>query len=197
MIKYRYEGGVNMTEDRQRINIPELNCVSAIKFCNYLGTLPSDGRYDLHFPSCAEYNPFPMLIVSSSIRRFTKRNSNIRENLRIYNKSKNDYAAHMGFYKACGWRVGNDIGEARGSGTYLPITKISLKMLEEKCKLNSTTIQEEIEKLAREMAAILSRKNTDLQDALTFLLREIIRNTPEHGQIVGMAYIWQVKFVLD
>ena len=180
-----------MGEERQRIDIPDLNFVSALNFCDYLSTLPSDGKYDFYFPSNASYDPFPMLIVSSSIRRFIARNTNLKENLKIYNKSKNSYAAHMGFYKACGWQVGNAVGEAPGSSTYIPITKKAIKELEEECKVNRTVIQEEIEKLAKKMAAILSRKNIDLQEALTFLLREIIRNTPEHGRTEEVWYCAQ------
>ena len=74
VIKYSHKGGGNMEEDRQRIDVPDLNFVSALNFCDYLGTLPSDGKYDFCFPTHATYDPFPMLIVSSSIRRFRKRN---------------------------------------------------------------------------------------------------------------------------
>ena len=180
-----------MEENRQRIDVPSLNCISGLRFCNQLGVLPSDGKYDFYFPPRAEYNPFPMLIISSSIRRLKQRHTGEKGSLRLNTTYANSYAKHMGFYKACGWNLGNDIGEATGSSKYLPINKISMTELEERSKLNRTVIQEEIEKQAREMATVLSQKDIMLGDALTFLLREIIRNTPEHGKTDEVWYCAQ------
>lgn len=167
-----------------QIDVPDLSYTKALEFCEKLKntTFQQDCTFD--FSRVKNCDPFPMLIVSSTIRRLEERQKNARWKAQRYD---NTYAQHMGFYSSCGANVGKKPGEAKGSVNYLPITKISVRHLQEESQSNMVYIGETIEKKSIEMSTVFSRGNRGFQNALTFLFREMIRNVPEHS---GASEIW-------
>ena len=71
-------------------------------------------------------------------------------------------------------------GEAQGSSNYIPITPIVVDELQkaEYEQGNYMAIGDLIEKEAGRLARIVDRGNKELHRLLTFLIREILRNTP-------------------
>lgn len=106
-----------------QINIPKIldleNCLS---LSSDLIRIDNSDIYEFDFSMLRWTPPFSMLYFSAQLRHF--RNNHPNSICKALNYNSNSYAAHMGFYKAFGLDVGNDLGEAPGSDTYLPITEI-------------------------------------------------------------------------
>lgn len=89
------------------------------------------------------------------------------------------YAGHVGFFKALGIDYGKDPGEALGSYSYLPITKLTLAGL---YKLGeSIDIHDGITKYSEKLAQILADGNEALETVFTYLIIEMVRNPFEHA----------------
>jgi len=121
--------------------------------------------------------PFGMLIVSQAIRQLRQR---LPPHVMIVpmNLPGNDiesYAAHMGFFHACGINLGKPVGAARGGQTYLPLTQHTTAAL---------THGSQVEPIAKGLARRLAQRQNDddgLVKALSFSFLEMIRNVIEHS----------------
>lgn len=93
------------------------------------------------------------------------------------------YLSHLGFFDYILMGEGNAVGQASGSGSYLPITRI------EKPEFNSSTqsVQEwydQIMSVVRGLARVVSGTAEDTEEnrLYNYALREIIRNVFEHSE---------------
>jgi hypothetical protein len=130
--------------------------------------------------------PSGMLVAGSKIRKWIKHR---RENGLITKKkgSNSDenvhrYLRHLGFFDFIGLGEGNEVGEALGSMTYLPITKIEKPTFD----LQTQNVQEwydEIISQTRRFANLLSGTHdyTEENKLYHYALREIVRNVFEHS----------------
>lgn len=130
--------------------------------------------------------PTAMLVAGSKIRTWVRHR---HENKLITKKagvnssqSVHSYLSHLGFFDYILMGEGNAVGAASGSGTYLPITRIS------KPDFNSDVedVNEWYEKImsaARRLARVVSGTVEDTQEnrLYNYALREIIRNVFEHS----------------
>lgn len=132
-----------------------------------------------------------MLLTAASIRQFCHQRSLAQEQLQlIYKDDVNfQYACHMGFFQAAGFPYGKAPGEALGSSSYIPLTKINISDLTNRFfeEGNFADQGEIIEWEAKRLSTILSQKNIEFQKLLQYLLREAIRNIPEHA---GTDDVW-------
>ncbi|MCD7740811.1 MAG: ATP-binding protein [Ruminococcus sp.] len=130
--------------------------------------------------------PFGMLVSANALRNFRKRFPNNSFCL-TYKPSSNgvSYAGHMGFFKSFSdsIAVGNAPGEAPGSENYIPITKFNLRQLHIDNIIAGIwgDIGDTIERKSGELSTILCRDNKELHYLMTYLIREILRNIPEHA----------------
>lgn len=178
------------------IKIPDLDCMKALDFCVQLQSIePLEGeKYYFDFDSVHNCDPFPMLIVSREIR---KKREELKR-LECYAKNcDNSYAKYMKFYKACGIGLGDEVTVARGNHKYNCITKLSVEQLREEGLNSLDVIQEVIDKKAKSMARILSQGDKDFEKGLAFIIREIIRNIPEHSESDAIWYCAQYWPVYD
>lgn len=92
------------------------------------------------------------------------------------------YLMHMGFFQFIGLDAGNDVGEARGSRTYVPITRIlrpNVDVGQRGVEVWYAAIEEE----ARRVAGVLAGfDDSQPLRAYTYSIREVIRNVFEHSQ---------------
>lgn len=171
--------------------MPRLSTANAISFCE---SLPSYGNDDVFFFDVSKinnYEPLPMLLTSAAIRQFcAARNLAPWQTQLIYNDDSNyQYACHMGFFQAAGFAQGKAPGEAHGSPSYIPLTRIDIAELtriafEEGRPAEQGDI---IEFEAKRLSNILSQGDAEFQKLLQYLLREAIRNIPEHA---GTSNVW-------
>ncbi len=140
----------------------------------------NEREYEFDFRNLGTVEPFGMLIVSAKLRQFRIKHTDSRRMAIGYEKAT--YAGHMGFFKSFGLDFGNEPGEALGSSTYIPITKLNVCELKEEARLKIEPVGETIEKKAENMARILTREEGDLSEHLTYSIREIMRNIVEHSE---------------
>lgn len=117
------------------VSIPAyLDLASALSCARQLKAQPESVQFiALDFNSWATskahelpLKPFGMLIVSQAICQFKARVPQATiVPMNLPNNEIESYAAHMGFFQACGVDLGKQPGEAKGSPTYLPITRKS------------------------------------------------------------------------
>lgn len=167
--------------------VPNLTLKNSLDYTIYLKNhIPYyDDEFD--FINVETCEPFPMLVAATAIRQYRNRiNSHISHNNKPKN-CNNTYADTMRFYRAAGIDKGKSFATDYGNQNYLPITRLDLTVLQEESKSKLEYIQENIQRKACDMAAVLSRNSSQLKNPLIFMLREIMRNVPEHS---GADSIW-------
>lgn len=158
-----------------------LDLIGAISFASELRCLPAADEYVFDFEKVSWIPPFSLLYVSSEIQLCVTRNESCK--FAVRNHTHMGYAAHMGFFKAFQVEYGNLPGEAVGSDTYAPIAIFECDELRREASAACVEIGDTIESKSHDLARLLSRQESgDLFDAITYCLREIMRNAVEHSQ---------------
>ncbi|MEZ8227729.1 MULTISPECIES: ATP-binding protein [Vibrio] len=130
--------------------------------------------------------PSGMLIAGSKMRAWIKYRRELglitKKKGHDSNKNVHCYLRHLGFFQFIGMGEGNNVGQALGSMTYLPITKIYKPSFDSKTQ----DVQEwydEIISQTRRFANLLSgTKSYNEENKLYhYALREIVRNVFEHS----------------
>lgn len=137
------------------------------------------------FSDVRKFDPLPMLLTGSIIRRYISNHANMNFDITWSNKVGKSYAGTMGFYKYISENIeiGKNTGEAKGNNNYIPITQIDfneLKKIEHENN-NFIPLGKIIEKESKRLSEIVSRGNIEFHKMLTYLIREIMRNTQEHA----------------
>jgi hypothetical protein len=157
--------------------------------------LNSDEEFVIDFSGTQHFEPFGMLYVGSAVRRLQHRATAARSKVTVVPAAQDDggFAGHMGFWHSMGLSVGRLVNAPAGNESYLPITRIDIAELFQQAGGDpraSGLIESEASKLAR----ILSKPYSEsLLEALTYSLREVIRNVIEHAMsasvwIAGMTW---------
>lgn len=174
-----------------KITIPRLSTSNAITFCKTLQECQSDDTYFFDVSSVNNYEPLPMLLTAAAIRQFcTERELSPADiQLRFTENGDYQYACHMGFFKAAGFPQGKAPGEAPGSSSYIPLTKLNIREMQQDAIKNGEYMEQGdlIERKSDELAQVLSQGNRELQKMFRYLIREAIRNVPEHA---GTNEVW-------
>ena len=108
----------------------------------------------------------------------------------VLNTGIETYLSHLGFYQMIGADYGRQLGEARASDNYVPITKITF---------GGEFFYQTIEEKSKELAALL-KFDKRLSDFLEYLFVETIRNVYEHADINEVylsAQKWPSKKMLE
>lgn len=179
-----------------RIAIPDLDLNNALRLDGNLRNYEI-GPFDdvvLDFSRMTNFDPLPMLMAGAIIKRFRYQyHDNTFSISGINGKS---YAGTMGFFKYISESisVGKSPGEATGSSNYIPITPISIRSLQERAFRDGGSIEigDMIERASARLSRVIDRGNKELHKLLTYLVREILRNTPEHAQADEM---WRCGYV--
>lgn len=166
--------------------VPDMRLKSALKFASTLKTIVPDNEMVFDFSRMSNFDPLPMLVMGATMRSYRKQFPEIPFSVAGINTKGKDYAGTMGFFKYVSefLEIGKRPGEAQGSSNYIPITSIVVDELQkaEYEKGNYMVLGDLIEKEAGRLARIVDRGNEELHKLLTFLIREILRNTPEHAK---------------
>lgn len=173
------------------VTVPRrLTLESTVHFACDLSRLPPAENYIFDFGNVGRIEPFALLFLSSELQRARARNSSSQ--FVAANFESCSYASHMGFFRAFGLDHGKAPGEAKGSGTYIPITIFDTNELQQQAAKNFEAVGAFIESKAGEMASILTRTDSgDAFDTLTYSIREIVRNVIEHSQSINFGFCAQ------
>jgi hypothetical protein len=160
------------------IYLPNLVYIDALEFCRDFTKYEWEQDNSFDFSQVSTCHPFPMLIVGSSIRQARTLHSELKCNAA---NCFNTYAETMRFYKFIGIDRGKSMDMIYGNDVYRPISDLNIQSYIEKSRVNKKPLGEVLTQRARELARILAQGNENVLDILTFCMREIIRNIPEHS----------------
>lgn len=172
-----------------------LDLPSALEFSVALSNLEEADEFDFDFSKTRHVEPFPMLLVSSEIRRVITKNPNSTK--RCSNFHHMTYAGHMGFFQAFGLEFGKAPGEANGSKRYLPLTIFQCEQLRQAAAQKGVEVGDEVEGTARHLSEMLSGQSDGaLFETLAYSVRELMRNVVEHSDAAQFgicAQYWPSK----
>jgi hypothetical protein len=130
--------------------------------------------------------PMAMLVAGSYFRRWiqVRRDNNLNTTHSGISEKRNahKYLMHLGFFDYAGMLdKGKKIGVAKGNTGYLPIRKITLKKLNNSIEETGESLIDAINFESRTLATVLSGDDSEIKNAFSYSIREIIRNTLEHS----------------
>lgn len=148
--------------------------------------LNSQKNIIFQFDDNVSCSPFGMLCMENSIKTIRKENINKNFSIQLNKDAESiKYAGHMGFFKSISENInfGKSPGEASGSSNYVPITKIDFINYRQNTFFRYTDPLRYIEYESRNLARVLAQNNKQLEELFTYMIREIIRNSQEHGKV--------------
>ena len=166
--------------------INDLSSQGALRFSKELHEIVVDEPFNF-YANFEWARPFGMLFTATAIKQFRKQYLEFPFRITTNSaKSAISYASHMAFFKSISdsITIGKEPGEATGSINYIPITKLDLGQIHREAIKNGPLIEmgDAIEKKSSMLAQILSRGKKEIHVLLTYLIREILRNIPEHAE---------------
>jgi hypothetical protein len=163
----------------KRIPIPDLGSIEPLRFSTLNIDFEGVSKVKFDYLAMTNFEPFGMLVMSQNIKRILDQHKDVK--FITSNHKHHDYAAHVGYFKASGFDYGRDPGEAHGSSTYIPITKLIVRDLNSQAYERAEAVQDTIERQAINLANILSNGNNKLSIVLSYSIRELMRNIVEHS----------------
>jgi hypothetical protein len=184
--------------EKKVIKVPQkLNLDEALNFYREIDNLEivEGGEYSFDFSALKYTCPFSLLLVSDIISDFFTRVKKRNGNVYARNYGECNYQGHMGFFKSFGLDFGKKPGEAKGGGNYLPITVMNVDRLKQQAAIGNLHIGELIEKVSRKLSKVLIQVKDEDDDgaleAMTYILREVMRNVVEHSKSERILYCAQ------
>ena len=135
------------------------------------------------------FAPYSMLFIGAKLKAIRKANPDLKIEIKGYKTL--EYAAHCGFFDLVGIDHGRKVGEAWGSENYLPITRIDRDSLEEVPLDRFVDVQDLVQRHADRIAGVITRQVSDHKDifnAISYSVREVMRNVFEHSQAIELYY---------
>lgn len=173
------------------INYPSTCDVKAIfSFCDEIEECCGEGQVVIDFSNMGRIEPFAMVYVAKFIRDFNRRNKDT--NVTCRGHQSKDYAANMAFFRAFGLKHGREPNCVDGNDRFVPFTILRIQTIVDEATEEWEAEQEVIERRSAHLAEILAQQNSgNLVDALTFSIREIMRNVFEHSKSRRIEYCAQ------
>jgi hypothetical protein len=160
------------------------------QFCDQVANQVGVDKLLIDFSKMGRIEPFTMVYVAKFIRDFSRANSGT-EFSAIGHKQK-DYAANMAFFRAFGLKHGREPNCNSGNNNFIPYTILRVQTIVDEASKDWDVEQNIIERRSEQLAKILSRHDSsNLVDALTFSIREIMRNVFEHSNSKTIEYCAQ------
>ncbi|KPN64185.1 hypothetical protein SAMN04488527_101172 [Aliiroseovarius crassostreae] len=176
-----------------RISFPtKTDLATLFSFARELDYYTQHDRLIIDMPHKVFCGPFAMLLLGAKIKYLKDKCPNLQV---IFNNWDSlPYLSHMGFYDLCGFDHGKMMGQASGNSRYLPITQLEEKDLVEKPIDEFEEMQDLLQRSVDRIALVLAHdqyENQDLYDVLGYSLREVFRNSFEHGDTSSIYYCAQ------
>jgi len=128
--------------------------------------------------------PFGTLVIASQLRRIQNHYQTTFE-LTGYDETNpaHTYLSHVGFFHLLGFEIGNKIGQAMGSSSYIPITVLDYTDLMIDEIIMDNPMHRAIQAKADEIARLLTQSHkSTVTRPVSYCLRELIRNVFEHAE---------------
>lgn len=168
--------------------IPDLDTVGTLSFAEKIHRVDFETIDEMTLIADMGWvRPFGMLVAAIALKQLREKHAQTPFRMKTgKNRSGVSYAEHMGFFQTISEKIkmGNIPRGAAGNDYYLPITKIDLIQMHtaDRAAGECGVLEESIEKEAEKLSRILCRNHAAMQRLTTYLIREILRNIPEHAQ---------------
>ncbi|WP_313306473.1 hypothetical protein [Stutzerimonas balearica] len=160
------------------------------QFCSEVDNFAGAERVLIDFTTMGRIEPFSMVYVAKHIRDFNRLNAGTTVSCTGHHNK--DYAANMAFFRAFGLKHGRAPNCKDGNERFVPFTILRTQTIVEEASKEWKPAQDVIEQRAEHLAKILSREDQgNLVDALTYSIREIMRNVLEHSRSRSIEYCAQ------
>lgn len=160
------------------------------QFCDEVYKYAGDDELIIDFSFMGRIEPFTMVYVAKVIREFNRDNHQTRVLCSGFENKQ--YAANMAFFRAFGLKHGREPNCTDGNDRFVPFTILRVKTIVDEASSEWMAEQDIIESRSEQLAQILAQQETsDLVDALTFSIREIMRNVFEHSGSKSIEYCAQ------
>lgn len=161
-----------------KVSVPNLVLPDALRFCKTFDGYCWEDENEFDFSQVKTCDPFPMLIVAQKIRTGREEHSGVKC---TGSNVTNTYAENMRFYRFVGMDVGKSLSGIQGNSNYQAISELKLFDLVMQSRDEGVALGELVTNTSRRLATVLSRGDKRMKETMTFCLREIIRNIPEHS----------------
>lgn len=181
------------------ISVHDLETIPALKLGKNLKKVHPDDQVIISIDSNWA-RPFGMAFTACVLKQFRGKCSDVKFTMSPIMNSGLRYASNMGFFQMVSPKltIGKAPGEAHGNSHCIPLTILDF----EKFHADGLPyyfddeVEGKIEKEAEKLATVLAENDKDLNYLFTYLIREILRNIPEHSDcttaiICGQA--WPAK----
>lgn len=159
-------------------------------FCTDVTQHVNEENVLIDFSQMGRIEPFAMVYVAKQIRDFNR--SNPTTTVSCTGHKTKDYAANMAFFRAFGLKHGREPNCVDGNDRFVPYTILRTQTIIDEARRDWEVEQEIIERRAEHLAKILAQEESgNLVDALTFSVREIMRNVFEHSASKSIEYCAQ------
>ena len=159
-------------------------------FCTEVENNLGTSELIIDFSSMGRIEPFTMIYIAKIIREFNKKNVNTK--VRCSGFENKTYAANMAFFRAFGLKHGREPNCSDGNDNFVPFTILRVKTIIDEASQEWEVEQNIIERRSKQLAEILAQQeSSDLVDALTFSIRELMRNVFEHSESKSIEYCAQ------
>lgn len=159
-------------------------------FCDAVAAHAGVDRLIIDFSSMGRIEPFTMVYVAKVIREFNRNNPQTK--VFCCGFENKQYAANMAFFRAFGLKHGREPSCTDGNDRFVPFTILRVKTIVDEASHEWKAEQDIIEARSEQLAQILAQQETsDLVDALTFSIREVMRNVFEHSKSRSIEYCAQ------
>lgn len=160
-------------------------------FSAELASLPYTGEVHFDFADVGFSTPGWMISIGAALRQFKLDRPDVNRR-KVLNFRHLGYAAHSGFFQFFGMDFGRQVAAASSSERFIPITDLLVDDIKseaiEQVEHHGDTIQRTSERL---IGVLLQARDTPAYQALSYAMREMIRNVVEHSASTDVTYAAQ------
>lgn len=167
----------------KKFAIPDkLTPINAINCAKYIKNSPPETKYIYDFSQMQHCHPFGLLVLGNAIRynRYHYKKA-LHECVGVNYTQGTELAADLGFFQYAGWEIGRKTSIEDYGANHIPVKEITIADLQSQDK-STYVLGNLIERQANDLAYTLTqRTNSEATKTLSYCLREMIRNSFEHG----------------
>ena len=176
-------------QDYDYIRIKEtLSPQNALNCARYIANRPQATSFYYDFSQMQHCPPFGVLAIANAIRTNIKKYPHAEHiPVRINETQGSNYAHSLGLFRMLGWESGKKELNDYGQPYHIPIVKLSPELLRNEYGKDAVVLGNLIEYAAEKMAITLTQTpSLEITKALKYCIREMVRNTFEHGKTVSV-----------
>jgi hypothetical protein len=161
------------------------------RFSADLVALPEVEEVHFDFADVEFATPGWMVSVGAALRQFKVQRPEVLRR-KVLNFRHLGYAAHSGFFQFFGMKFGRQVAAATSNERFIPITDMLVDDIKDEATEQMEHHGDTIQRTSEDMIGVLLQsRDTPAYQALSYAMREMIRNVVEHSGSTDLAYAAQ------